>query len=335
MAAIGDKTHEEQVPVQEVEEVPIADETSKDQDADAYPHPFPMPSFSNATPYGEGIMVGCFWPGCLTKRSTCLSLMTHLKQSHTKLKAPPEWKDTYFAQTAKDEKLKQQQGRRNKMPIEDRRQQRKKKPIETKTEAAKADEKGGTAQSVFISMPGASFKSRVLVPKSVCDELLAAGFIQFLKHFECHWNPVIPLPMQEAQLLELLPEGPQKRALEQKFGAVYAHPVHLQTQALVAPSLPRMGETQAGMDLRVILAELKHMIACQASGAPCAELQKLEVCKKFVDWQKPADWDGRLRKNFPFHELVINDTDFDKFMTVRRLKQRSRTMYMKAARPLW
>jgi len=80
-------------------------------------------------------------------------------------------------------------------------------------------EQPATTEKTLISMPGASFTAMVLVPQSVASDLLACGFIEELTDGRLHWNQVVPVDMQQAQLLDLLPEGPQKRLLEKKFGA--------------------------------------------------------------------------------------------------------------------
>ncbi len=169
------------------------------------------------------------------------------------------------------------------------------------------------------------------MPKQVASELLAAGFLQQFEDGGIHWNHVVPLCIQQTQLLELMPEGHQKRALEQKFGIAAGTPLMPPMHAPVAQTAPiKDGATAAAnLELMAILRDLKALMASQASGAPRAELQALEIVDEFEKWVMPEDWTTKHRNNFPFMEAAVHDEEFEKFMEVRRLKPGSRKIYMK------
>ena len=80
----------------------------------------------------------------------------------------------------------------------------------------------GLPGRVLISMPGTSYAHMCLVPRSVAMELVACGYVELLESGRIHWSPDIQVDMQQALLLDRLPDGSQKRALEIRFNMAAA-----------------------------------------------------------------------------------------------------------------
>jgi hypothetical protein len=197
---------------------------------------------------------------------------------------------------------------------------------------------------VLINMPGGSHSAMILVPRPVAFELVASGFLEEFEGGRLLWNSIVPVDMQQAQLLELMPEGPQKRAMEKKFvasGGIAAHPplppptAHMAAtqrgtpvaQPVQAP-VPAAGVPDA-TGLAQLLAELKAFMEGHASSTPRVKLQALAIDVGYASWVVPEAWKGKHRNNFPFKETSHQDEDYDKFMEVRRLKPETRKMYMR------
>ena len=71
--------------------------------------------------------------------------------------------------------------------------------------------------TTLIDLPGGPSRAMVLVPKPVAAALLATGFLEVYDD-NIRWNRTIPVSIQQEQLLELLPHGLQRRALQGRFG---------------------------------------------------------------------------------------------------------------------
>ena len=100
--------------------------------------------------------------------------------------------------------------------------------------------------------------------------------------------------------------------------------------ALQSPVDQQAADIPASSDLAAILRDIRAMMSNFTSGASRIEVQKLEICTEHAEWEQPAGWNSKLRRNFPFREQeAFHHDEFDKFMNVRRLKCGTRNIYMK------
>ena len=93
-------------------------------------------------------------------------------------------------------------------------------------------------ERVLIPAPGTSTSRICLVPQSVAIELCAAAYIEPLDDGRLYWAPRTPVDMQQAVLLDLLPDGTLKRMLERTFGAATSSASIAPTPALAGSAAP-------------------------------------------------------------------------------------------------
>jgi hypothetical protein len=117
-------------------------------------------------------------------------------------------------------------------------------------EAAEADGRGTVKQqplapgmvecpataTVRLAMPGGSDTSCLFVPPHVSEELLAAGMLEMGETGYLHWNPIIPVELQQTQLIEVMPEGIQRHSLARKFNIAAPNVVPRIAPSTASPS---------------------------------------------------------------------------------------------------
>ena len=93
-------------------------------------------------------------------------------------------------------------------------------------------------ERVLIPTPGTSTSRICLVPQSVAIELCAAAYIEPLDDGRLYWAPRTPVDMQQAVLLDILPDGALKRMMERTFGAATSSASIAPTPALAGSAAP-------------------------------------------------------------------------------------------------
>ena len=342
-------------------EVAVADAAEEEPP----PCELPVPPFTSEMGYMKDSELQCFLAGCQKKRKGFWSLLSHIKGYHTKNRVPKEWLTSYFIQEANKEQKQLRLARIEKMKAHVKSNLERGKgsgtgrvvgrcqqAMEQQADVGKqALTDGIVARSIdeatnytYVIMPGES--SKMWLPNGVGEALVASGFLILDGEGNVTWNPVIPAITIQEQILDVLPNGSQRKHLEAKFQITKTSPPQLlQPLPVVSQSsgsatpvcqdvllMPGAGMDDVMKTQCAIMADLRKLMNDLNSNQSKAPSQTLKIVKDFNGWKQPTGWDEQLRRNFPFEVKPIPDQElvksFSLFMEVRQLKENSRQKYI-------
>ena len=353
-----------------------SDDEHKDKDVDDGPVPrseaeadhsdkqYPKPTMTEETPYGNGIKAKCWWPNCKISRTTCDSLMTHVRSYHGVTNVPADWEETFFVKKARDEKTEQQKKRRDNPKAKPRKRKTKAagesvldatgqqdivtsmasssalaplaKESDTTSQMAIRATTVNSGKSTAILKPGTT-SSMIYIPTCSFQSLVRDGFLQEIEDGKVGWLDV-SAEEQKRALLKALPSGMQSILLAQEFG-VSSDIVHaeqgkpLEVKLTVESGAFNVAVASMPPFLRGVFSEVinvMHQMKKFMSGTPFVEMQKLKIKedRETFEWSEASK--KKNRRQFPFKAPQLNYEVLSEFLIARDLKKKSRNIHLQS-----